>query len=184
MKTMTSSALSFKDVITRYWTQGRIQDFKLGRGGALKKIAQSGGRCEKFWGISCEKSWFYAKKIIFFPILGGARAGCAPPGSAPGTVSLLPTKVIMFVHIRTGVQLIFEQQLNSNIQIGKLIYLWFTLWILSTSENHSWIQSYIVLGLLSTKCSRKYKNGIGQNNLNYIQLVNIINLHHYSDILL
>ena len=26
------------------------------RGGALKKIAPSGGRCEKFWGISCEKS--------------------------------------------------------------------------------------------------------------------------------
>jgi hypothetical protein len=32
--------------------QGRIQDFKLG-GGALKKIAPSGGRCEIFWGFSC-----------------------------------------------------------------------------------------------------------------------------------
>ena len=80
------------------------------REGALKKIAPSGGRREKFWGISCEKTrfyakksysfqlrrevrkiWdisceksrFYAKKIIFFPILGGARAGCAPLGSAP-----------------------------------------------------------------------------------------------------
>ena len=41
------------------------------------------GRRENFWGISCEKSRFYAKKIIFFPILGGARAGCAPPESAP-----------------------------------------------------------------------------------------------------
>ena len=76
------------------------------RGGALKKIAPSGGRCEKCWGISCEKSRFYDKesyffqlrrearkflgyfvgkitilrqKIIFFPILGGSRAGCAPP---------------------------------------------------------------------------------------------------------
>jgi hypothetical protein len=38
------------------------------RGGALKKIAPSGGRCEKFWGISCEKSRFYDKKIIFFSI--------------------------------------------------------------------------------------------------------------------
>jgi hypothetical protein len=108
------------------------------RGGALKKIAPSGGRREQFWGISCEKSRFYAKnsyffpiaeggtKIFgvlhvknhdftpkihifsncggrhknfwgisceksqfygkfFFPILGGARAGCTPsPGSAPG----------------------------------------------------------------------------------------------------
>ena len=32
------------------------------RGGALKKIAPSGGRRENFWGISCEKSRFYAKK--------------------------------------------------------------------------------------------------------------------------
>ena len=48
------------------------------RGGALKKIAPSGGRRENCWGISCEKSRFYAKKIIFFPILGGARAGCPP----------------------------------------------------------------------------------------------------------
>ena len=59
--------------------QGRIQDFKLGGGGALKKIAPNGGRCENFGGISCEKSWFYTKKIIFLPILGG----CAPPESAP-----------------------------------------------------------------------------------------------------
>jgi hypothetical protein len=37
------------------------------------------------WGISCEKSRFYAKKLYFFPILGGTRAGYAPhpPGSAP-----------------------------------------------------------------------------------------------------
>ena len=30
------------------------------RGGALKKIAPSRGRRENFWGISCEKSRFYA----------------------------------------------------------------------------------------------------------------------------
>ena len=52
------------------------------RGGILKKIAPSGGRREKFWGFSCEKSRFYAKKIIFFPILGGGRR-VLPPGSAP-----------------------------------------------------------------------------------------------------
>ena len=52
--------------------QGRIQDFKLG-GFALKEIAPSGGRRENFWGISCEKSGFYAKKS-FFPIAeGGAK---------------------------------------------------------------------------------------------------------------
>jgi hypothetical protein len=42
-----------------------------------------GGRRENFWGISCEKSRFYAKKIIFLPILGG-RAPGARPESAPG----------------------------------------------------------------------------------------------------
>ena len=79
------------------------------RGGALKKIAPSGGKRENFWGISCEKSRFYAKKsyffqlrreaqnllgyfvwkitilrqkIIFFPILGGG-AGCASPWIRP-----------------------------------------------------------------------------------------------------
>ena len=52
--------------------QGRIQDFKLGGGGgggggrALKKIGPSGGRREHFWGISYEKSRFYAKKSYFF----------------------------------------------------------------------------------------------------------------------
>jgi hypothetical protein len=76
--------------------QERIQDFKLGGGAHLS---------ENCWGISCEKSRFYAKKsyffqlrreaqyflgyfvwkitilrqkIIFFPILGGRALG-APP---------------------------------------------------------------------------------------------------------
>jgi hypothetical protein len=53
--------------------QGRIQDFKLG-GGALKKIAPSGGRREIVLSISCEKSRFYANKSYFFPIAeGGAK---------------------------------------------------------------------------------------------------------------
>ena len=38
------------------------------KGGALKKIAPSRGRRENCWGISCEKSRFYAKKIIFFQL--------------------------------------------------------------------------------------------------------------------
>jgi hypothetical protein len=47
---------------------GRIQDFKLGVGGGahLKKNAPSGGRRENCWGISCEKSRFYAKNAYFF----------------------------------------------------------------------------------------------------------------------
>ena len=87
----------------------RDPGFQVG-GGALKKIAPSRGRREIFEGISCEKSRFYAKKsyfihiaeggakffgvfrvknhdftqkIMFFPILGGARAGCASPWIRP-----------------------------------------------------------------------------------------------------
>ena len=79
-------------------SQGRIQDFKLG-GAHLKKLRRAeeganilgifrvknhyftpknhsfynyGGWRETFWGISCEKSRFYAKKTYFFPIIGGA----------------------------------------------------------------------------------------------------------------
>ena len=70
----------------------------------------------KIWGISCEKSRFYAKKSYFFPLAeGGAkivgvfrvknhdftpknhifsnfrgRAPGAPPGSAPGICAWLP----------------------------------------------------------------------------------------------
>ena len=43
------------------------------RGVHLKKIAPSGGRHENFWGISCEKSRFYAKKSYFFELRREAR---------------------------------------------------------------------------------------------------------------
>ena len=52
-------------ILFSYTLQGRIQDSKLWRG-ALKKIVPSGGRRENLWGISCEKSRFYAKKSYFF----------------------------------------------------------------------------------------------------------------------
>ena len=45
------------------------------RGGVVKQIAPSGGRREKFWGISCEKSRFYAKKLYFSNFRGGGGGG-------------------------------------------------------------------------------------------------------------
>jgi hypothetical protein len=45
-------------------------------------VSDCGGRRENFWGFSCEKSRFYDKKIKKNSILGGARAECAPTGSA------------------------------------------------------------------------------------------------------
>jgi hypothetical protein len=50
---------------------GADPGFQVRGGGALKKIAPSGGRRENFWGITCEKSRFYAKKSYFFPIAEG-----------------------------------------------------------------------------------------------------------------
>jgi hypothetical protein len=57
---------------------GADPGFQVGGGDALKKIAPSGGKSENFWGISCEKSRFYAKKILFFPILGGGARRVHP----------------------------------------------------------------------------------------------------------
>ena len=45
---------------------GADPGFPVREEGALKKIAPSGGRREKVWGISCEKSRFYAKISYFF----------------------------------------------------------------------------------------------------------------------
>jgi hypothetical protein len=55
-----------------YRLQGRIQDFKLG-GAHLKKVRRAEGGRENFWGISCEKSRFYAKKLYFFQLRREAR---------------------------------------------------------------------------------------------------------------
>ena len=55
-------------------TSGADPGFQVRGGGrALKKIAPSGGRRENFWGISCEKSRFYAKKSYFFQLRREAR---------------------------------------------------------------------------------------------------------------
>ena len=60
---------------------GADPGFQIERGGVTQeKNAPSGGRRELLLGISCEKSRFYAKKIIFFPILGGGGGGsCIHP---------------------------------------------------------------------------------------------------------
>ena len=100
-------AITFGDVFLS--DNGRVAGADPGfqvRGGSLNKIAPYRGRRENFWGISCEKSRFYAKKsyffqlprearkfwryfvwkitilqqkIIFFPILGGRPPPLNPP---------------------------------------------------------------------------------------------------------
>jgi hypothetical protein len=66
--------------------QGRIQDFKLG-GAHLKKLRRAEGG-SKMFGVFRVKNHDFTPKILIFPILGGARAGCAPTGSAPALVTI------------------------------------------------------------------------------------------------
>ena len=61
--------------------QGRIQDFKLG-GAHLKNCAER-REARKFWGYFVWKITIFRQNIIFFFILGGARAGYAPPMDSP-----------------------------------------------------------------------------------------------------
>ena len=42
-----------------------------------------GGGARNFWDISCDKSRFYANKIIFLPILGVGGGGDAPGAPPP-----------------------------------------------------------------------------------------------------
>ena len=58
-------------------SQGRIQDFKL-EGAHLKKLRRAEGGA-KIVGVFLVKITILRQKIISFPILGGARAGCARP---------------------------------------------------------------------------------------------------------
>ena len=73
----------YSEITIKWPLSGADPGFQVrGRGGvALRITAASGARHKHFLGISCEKSRFSHKKIIFFPILGGS--GAPPPGSTP-----------------------------------------------------------------------------------------------------
>jgi hypothetical protein len=77
----------------RYAVPGADPGFQV-RGGALKKIAPSGGRREHFWGISCEKSRFYAKKSYFFQLRREARKFL---GYFVWKITILRKKIIFFL---------------------------------------------------------------------------------------
>ena len=99
-----------------HWLQGRIQDFKLG-GAHLKKLRRAeggakifwvfrvinhdftpkhhsfsncGGRRENCWGISCEKSRFYAKKSYFFQFFPWIRPWIVQVVVNPTTIRSWP----------------------------------------------------------------------------------------------
>jgi hypothetical protein len=73
-----------------------------GGGGVLNKITPSGGRHEIFWGISCEKSRFYAKKSYFFQLWREAR-NCL--GYFVWKITNLRQKIIFFPIVEGGAKL-------------------------------------------------------------------------------
>ena len=68
-------------------------------GGAFKKIVPSGGGRENFWGISCEKSWFYAKKSYLCQLQREARKVM---GYFVWKITILRPKKIIFSNFRGG----------------------------------------------------------------------------------
>ena len=71
--------------------QGRIQDFKLGWA-HLKKMRRA-ERGAKIFGVFRVKNHDFTPKNLFFPILVGARGGCAPLDPP------LLLMFLLFVHI-------------------------------------------------------------------------------------
>ena len=67
------------------------------RGAALTKSVPSGGRREHFWGISCEKSRFYAKNHIFSNFRQGAPPWIRPWCLLPVNHETLPIYVLFYV---------------------------------------------------------------------------------------
>ena len=67
-------------------SQGWIQDLKSGVGGRahLKKLCRAEGGA-KIFGVFRVKNHDFTPKNHMFSNFRGARAGCAPPGSAPAS---------------------------------------------------------------------------------------------------
>ena len=70
LKLVTIIALLWSGLFASGWSTWADAGFQVREGGALKKMAPSGGRREQFWGIPCEKSRFHAKNHIFFNCRG------------------------------------------------------------------------------------------------------------------
>ena len=67
------------------------------RGGAHKKNAPSGGRRDNVWGISCEKSRFYANKSYLFQLQREARKFL---GYFVWKITILRQQIIFFPILR------------------------------------------------------------------------------------
>ena len=60
-----------------WWVTGEDPGFQVREGALLKKSRRAEGGATIF-GVFLVKNHDFKQKIIFFPILGGRGAGCAP----------------------------------------------------------------------------------------------------------
>jgi hypothetical protein len=110
-----------------------------GGGCALEKKCAERGEARKCLGYFVWKITILRQKIIFFPILGGARAGCAPPPLDPPLRSPLASVLMTFFF--EGTQLftwdgvdgfkIYESFSDSD----KLLKIWFSLFKMFKKED-------------------------------------------------
>jgi hypothetical protein len=72
--------LNFCDII--WLISGADPGFQV-RGAYLEKLRRAEGGAKNFGVFRVKNHDFMQKKILFFPILGGARSGCATPCIRP-----------------------------------------------------------------------------------------------------
>ena len=106
-KTQNIESAWFTDIVN----QGRIQDFKLGVA-HLKKMRRAEGGAN-ILGIFRVKNHDFTPKIIFFPILGGAR-----PLDPPLSISIYESSY-MFSSI--GIAIMNDSSYRQNM-VGWLVY--------------------------------------------------------------
>ena len=75
---MACGSWIYNYVVCNQYLSGADPGFQVRGGGSLKKIAPSGGRREKFWGISCENHDFTPKNLIFSNFRGGGAHRIRP----------------------------------------------------------------------------------------------------------
>ena len=68
-------------------------------------FSNCGGRLENFWGISCEKSRFYAKKSYFFQFFHWIRPGVQASGATLVIAGVwgIPSEYRLSLFLLTGV---------------------------------------------------------------------------------
>ena len=136
------AVIAEKNFIVFGFTRPWFQHMMYPRAAHLKKIA-----LRTFLGYFVWKIMILCKKIIFFPILGGACPGCTLLGSAPGTtlevIMLTITPLVWFSHCRWRLIVKNDSKKKANWTEYSLINLvWFGFMVFNGTFNNGSVISY------------------------------------------